>query len=57
MESHCRGGVYVNYLAYDEAAGSVQDAYGVVYDRLRELKQRYDPHNLFHLNQNIDPAG
>ena len=57
MESHFRGGVYVNYLAYDEAAGSVQDAYGVVYDRLRELKQRYDPHNLFHLNQNIDPAG
>ncbi|MCZ6661983.1 MAG: FAD-binding oxidoreductase [Actinobacteria bacterium] len=57
MESHFGGGRYVNYLSDDEADGSVQDAYGVVYNRLRELKQRYDPHNLFHLNQNIHPTG
>ena len=54
---HLRGGRYVNYLDADEAEASVRDAYyGATYDRLVELKRRYDPHNLFHVNQNIDPA-
>ena len=34
----------------------VGDAYGPNLERLVELKRRYDPDNLFHLNQNIDPA-
>jgi hypothetical protein len=45
---------YVNYLAVDDA-DRVRHAYGPNYDRLVELKRRYDPENFFRLNQNIDP--
>jgi len=56
MTPYLRGTRYVNYLGDDEAAGSVQAAYGPVYDRLVEVKRRYDPDNVFRLNQNIDPG-
>jgi FAD/FMN-containing dehydrogenase len=46
-------GGYVNYLAQDEASTTVAASYGPNYARLRELKQRYDPENLFHINHNI----
>ncbi len=46
--------VYVNYMDADEAE-RVRIAYGPNYDRLVELKRRYDPQNLFRLNQNIAP--
>jgi FAD/FMN-containing dehydrogenase len=47
--------VYVNYLA-DEPE-RVHAAYGPNWDRLVALKRMWDPDNVFHLNQNIDPAG
>ena len=51
-----RPGVYVNFLA-DEGRERVREAYpGPTWDRLVEVKRRYDPHNLFHRNQNIPPA-
>jgi hypothetical protein len=51
-----RRGVYVNFLA-DEGEARVREAYpGPTWDRLRQVKRRYDPGNLFHLNQNIPPA-
>jgi FAD/FMN-containing dehydrogenase len=47
---------YVNYLDHDDGA-RVRAAYGPNWPRLLELKRRYDPKNVFHLNQNIDPRG
>jgi hypothetical protein len=50
------GGVYVNFLG-DEGEGRVRGAYpGSTWDRLADVKRRYDPTNLFRLNQNIPPA-
>ena len=49
-------GAYVNFLM-DEGEGRVREAYGAQkYDRLKALKRRWDPENLFRLNQNISPA-
>jgi FAD/FMN-containing dehydrogenase len=48
-------GHYVNTMDR-EGESAVRRAYGVNYARLQQLKARYDPHNLFSLNQNIQPA-
>jgi FAD/FMN-containing dehydrogenase len=49
-------GAYVNFLG-EEGAERVRQAYpGGTWDRLRAIKARYDPDNLFRLNQNIPPA-
>jgi hypothetical protein len=48
-------GAYVNFLA-DEGEERIRDAYpAATWDRLAEIKARYDPTNLFRLNQNIPP--
>jgi FAD/FMN-containing dehydrogenase len=49
------GGVYVNFLTADETA-RVTAAYGTNYGRLAAIKKKYDPDNLFRVNQNIAPA-
>jgi FAD/FMN-containing dehydrogenase len=56
-QPYSSGSVYVNYLdAGDEAAGRVKAAYGPeTYARLVALKRKYDPQNLFRMNQNIVP--
>jgi hypothetical protein len=49
-------GKYVNFVG-DEGEAGIRSAYPAkTYDRLAEIKRRYDPDNLFHLNQNIPPA-
>ncbi|MEU7415064.1 FAD-binding oxidoreductase [Streptomyces antibioticus] len=48
-------GVYVNYLG-DEGEARVRAAYGASYERLVEVKTRYDPTNLFRVNQNVTPV-
>jgi FAD/FMN-containing dehydrogenase len=49
------GSVYVNFMPDDENE-RVEKAYGANYRRLGEIKRRYDPDNLFRVNQNIRPA-
>lgn len=49
------GGAYINFLTQDESE-RIASAYGPTYERLRELKTKYDPTNLFRTNQNIQPA-
>jgi FAD/FMN-containing dehydrogenase len=58
LESHsATGGGYLNYGASDEPIERVRAAYGDAnFDRLRHLKRRYDPGNLFRFNHNIPPA-
>ena len=51
-----RAGGYVGFLG-EESEATIRAAYpGATWDRLRELKRRYDPDNLFRLNHNIPPA-
>jgi FAD/FMN-containing dehydrogenase len=52
---YASGGVYVNFMSADEI-DRVAAAYGANYERLARIKQRYDPDNLFRMNQNIRPA-
>jgi FAD/FMN-containing dehydrogenase len=46
---------WLNYLGDDQANDAVRAAYGPNYERLRAVKRRYDPDNVFHLNHNIAP--
>ncbi len=49
------GGAYVNFMM-DEGQERVQATYGDHYHRLAQIKAKYDPHNFFRINQNIQPA-
>ena len=56
MQPFFADAVYVNYLG-DEGEDRVRQAYPEAkYERLVELKTKYDPTNLFRINQNIKPA-
>ena len=48
-------GVYVNNLNETES-DRIREAFGSHYDRLADVKKRYDPDNFFHINHNIPPA-
>jgi len=48
------GGAYINFLTQDES-NRIAFAYGATYNKLVDLKKKYDPKNLFRLNQNIKP--
>jgi FAD/FMN-containing dehydrogenase len=54
MAPFATGGVYVNFMSEDEERARA--AYGANYERLARLKTRYDPTNLFRMNQNVTPA-
>jgi FAD/FMN-containing dehydrogenase len=51
---YASAGAYVNFMT-EEEGDRVAAAYGSNYERLVEIKKRYDPQNVFHLNQNIKP--
>jgi len=46
---------WLNYLGDDQLGDAVRAAYGPNYERLLDVKRRYDPENVFHHNHNIDP--
>jgi FAD/FMN-containing dehydrogenase len=56
VHPHNLRGAYVNFMMDDESDGRVEATYGPNYRRLTEVKKKYDPGNLFRLNQNIRPA-
>jgi FAD/FMN-containing dehydrogenase len=56
MRPFMAAGHYVNYMDRDEPADRVAAAYGSNYARLRRIKRKYDPQNLFRMNQNIQPG-
>ena len=56
LHPHSAGGGYVNFMM-EEGEGRVQATYRENYERLSRVKAKYDPDNLFHINQNIRPGG
>ncbi len=55
LNPHAAGGAYINFIG-DEGDGAVRAAYRNNYTRLAAAKRKYDPLNLFSVNQNIRPA-
>ena len=55
LHPHSAGGAYVNFMM-DEGDDRVRATYGKNYARLAKIKKKYDPTNLFRVNQNITPA-
>jgi FAD/FMN-containing dehydrogenase len=56
VRPYLAGRRWLNYLDDDDRMDAVRAAYGPNYDRLVEVKRRYDPDNIFRLNHNIAPA-
>ncbi|HEY2484907.1 MAG TPA: FAD-binding oxidoreductase [Candidatus Binataceae bacterium] len=56
LKPFAAGAMYLNYLTNAAGDAGVRTAYGANYDRLAELKSKYDPTNFFNSNRNIQPA-
>ena len=56
MQPHVANKVFPNLLSHDEDMERIRSAYGDNYDRLVEIKDKYDPTNFFNQNQNIRPS-
>jgi hypothetical protein len=54
LHPYSAGGAYINFMM-EEGEERIQATYGSNYERLREVKAKYDPMNLFRVNQNIKP--
>ena len=55
MQRHSTGRLYLNFPGHGEDDNLVRDAFGAqAYARLQEIKRKYDPTNLFRMNQNIE---
>lgn len=55
LHPYSTGAAYVNFMM-EEGQDRIRATYGDNYDRLAQIKRRYDPDNLFRVNQNIPPA-
>ena len=56
IHPHNMEGGYVNFMMGDESPAKLKASYGPNYDRLAQVKAKYDPNNFFRVNQNIAPA-
>lgn len=56
LRRYSTGGTYINFLTEEEGGDRLRAAYGHNYDRLVEVKQKWDPGNLFRANKNIPPS-
>ena len=56
LHPYSAGGAYVNFMM-DEGEDRVKATYGENYERLVAIKNKYDPQNLFRVNQNVKPSG
>jgi FAD/FMN-containing dehydrogenase len=57
MQGHSTGRMYLNFPGHGEGANLVRDAFGAeAYGRLQKVKHKFDPQNLFRMNQNILPG-
>jgi FAD/FMN-containing dehydrogenase len=56
VHPYSAGGAYVNMMMDDEGQERVRASYRGNYERLAQIKRKYDPNNFFHINQNIKPA-
>jgi FAD/FMN-containing dehydrogenase len=57
MQRHSTGRLYLNFPGHGEGQNLVRDAFGAeIYARLQKIKRKYDPENLFRMNQNVHPA-
>jgi FAD/FMN-containing dehydrogenase len=54
LSPYLETGVYMNNLGRDDGQDRVRAAFGANYERLAEVKAKYDPTNFFHLNPNIE---
>lgn len=57
LHPYSAGGAYVNMMMADEGEDRIRASYGGNYGRLAAAKAKYDPRNLFRVNQNIAPKG
>jgi FAD/FMN-containing dehydrogenase len=55
LHPHSSGGAYINFMGDEEGESRVADSYRDNYERLVSIKNKYDPKNLFRMNQNIKP--
>jgi hypothetical protein len=55
INPYTTGGGYVNFMMDDEVEGRLKTTYGGNFERLAAVKRKYDPKNLFRVNQNIKP--
>lgn len=55
LNPHSAPGGHINFMDRDDQS-RIAENYGPNYDRLRQVKAKYDPQNLFHINQNITPG-
>ena len=57
VDSEAAGGSYLNFPGmFEEGATLIRTSFGPTYDRLADLKRKYDPDNVFRRNQNVAPA-